>query len=144
MKAKKPFVLLLSISVLLVMSGSFLAVADDAGGAATPTPCESPNGCVDCHVNPDKDGNDNSLPTVLEGIENHSKYVKMIKVVPDDCKKCHKEGNEKAGSLSVVIHKTHFGEGNKFAADYGGDCRYCHSMDAAAGTVVVKSGKPKE
>jgi len=101
---------------------------------------DRPNGCVDCHkkISADKDY---SIPAELAKVDGHPKVNKIVKVVPKDCMKCHKEGR-KSGPIGPIVHEKHFENPseNHFVKKYGGDCLNCHSLDLKTGVMSVKSG----
>ncbi len=101
---------------------------------------DHPNGCVSCHVNvgPNKDYR---LNAELAKNPKHPKIDKVVKVVPNDCAICHKEG-AKVGVLSLIAHKNHYANAkeNAFVTNYQGACLNCHSLDPATGAMTVKSG----
>ncbi len=99
-----------------------------------------PNGCVDCHVKVD-DEKDYRLPAELKHVEKHPQIEKIVKIVPNDCLKCHKEGT-KPGDFNSVIHKIHFSnpQENHFVLHYNGDCLNCHKLDMNTFKMGVKSG----
>jgi len=84
-----------------------------------------PNGCISCHVN--ANDVDMTIPTLLAA--NHPKHPKVssMKMIPDDCGKCHKKG-AKYGELSELMHKTHDMESSKFKTEMNGNCTSCHIM----------------
>lgn len=101
---------------------------------------QHPNGCVDCHVKV-SDEKDYRMPAELKNIEKHPPVEKLVKVVPNDCLKCHKEG-AKAGAFNQVIHEVHFSnpKENHFVSNYKGDCLNCHTLDMNTYKMSVKSG----
>lgn len=97
-----------------------------------------PSGCVSCHIKlPDKDVR---LNVMLAKVGKHPNITSVVKVVPTDCAKCHKEGS--ARSLSVSSHKMHFQNPTKseFISKFGGQCLNCHKLDAKTFKMSVKSG----
>jgi nitrate reductase cytochrome c-type subunit len=84
---------------------------------------------------------ENLLTLEMEQLAKHPKVDKVVKVVPNDCLKCHKEGT-KSGSLSDLTHKNHFGNPaeNYFVTTYKGDCLNCHTLDMNTFKMGIKSG----
>jgi hypothetical protein len=101
---------------------------------------EHPQGCVDCHVKV-SDDKDYRLPAELAKVEKHPPIEKIVKVVPVDCLKCHKEGS-KGGPLNLITHKKHYQNPseNHFISNYNGDCLNCHILDMSTFKMGVKSG----
>jgi hypothetical protein len=126
--------------LLFIMVTSFIAVTLALGAdlpklAGITVKDVRPNGCVDCHVK------DTSMPAKLKNVEKHPPVEKIVKVVPDGCNMCHKEGS-KTGSLNMVTHKQHFSNPNtnEFITNYKGDCLSCHVLDMNTFEMKVKSG----
>jgi hypothetical protein len=99
-----------------------------------------PNGCVSCHVVL-PDGMDKRLNAVLDEV-GHVSIRNKVSVVPGDCIKCHRTVDGPA--FSQLIHMAHVREPEKnvFVSRFGGDCRHCHAVDPATGSVSLKTGKP--
>jgi hypothetical protein len=99
------------------------------------------HGCLDCHANPGANGKNMLLPPLLKAMTavKHADVAKLVKLVPTDCAKCHKEGATKGGSLASMAHKAHLtGSDSPFIA-LGGTCMSCHALDPKTGRINVKS-----
>jgi hypothetical protein len=143
MKAsKKVFYVLIMFTAVFAftLAGSILVADEIAALPGVTVDDDRPNGCVDCHVKVD-DERDYRLNVEVAHVEKHPPVDKIVKTVPDDCMKCHKEGS-KAGAMSEVSHKSHFtkGKDNHFVSHYSGECLHCHSIDLGTGVIGVKSG----
>ena len=139
---KKAFYVIVMLAALFTftLAGSILVAEDIAALPGITVDDDHPNGCVDCHVKVN-DERDYRLNVGLKQIAKHPPIDKMVKKVPDDCMKCHKEGS-KAGAMSDVLHKSHFSKGKEshFVSNYSGECLHCHSIDLGTGVMGVKSG----
>ena len=137
------FIVVLSVFTVFLMAQDKPA----AKSAVVPlpgitTPDKQPHGCVDCHVNPGADGKDHRLPEELKALKvKHADVAKVVKVIPVDCGKCHKEG-ARAGTVAAFAHKHHLGAPTTAFIAQGGSCLSCHALDAKTGMVNVKSGAP--
>ena len=107
-------------------------------GVAKMTKDPFPNGCVSCHTKL-PDGRDLRLPAALKMVPGHPNVASIVKTVPADCKKCH-AGDSRA--LSMVVHKMHFGKGDKseFVQKFGGSCVACHRFNPKTNRMDVKTG----
>ncbi len=97
-----------------------------------------PQGCVSCHV---KSGSsDLRIPSYLKSVKDHPDITTLVKVVPDDCIKCHKEGGV-AKPQNQIDHLAHFSNPDKnfFVTGFTGSCLNCHALDAS-GQMKAKSG----
>ena len=139
---KKAFYVIVMFAAVFTftMAGSILVAEDIAALPGVTVDDDHPNGCVDCHVKVDEE-RDHRLNVGVKQFEKHPPIDKMVKKVPGDCMKCHKESS-KAGAMSDVLHKAHFSKGkeNHFVSHYNGECLNCHSIDLATGVMGVKSG----
>ena len=122
------------------MAGSMLVAEDIAALPGVTVDDDYPNGCVDCHGK-SNDGGQVLINAALKNVKKHPPVDKMVKKVPDDCLKCHKEG-AKSGAMREFTHKTHFSKGKDslFVSNYNGECLNCHSIDLGTGAISVKSG----
>jgi hypothetical protein len=135
--------LLIPLVVIGVVAAVLFLVAADNNKPFLPgitVTDEHPNGCVDCHKN-QGEGRDYRLNAELAKVSGHPKIDSIVKTVPDDCLKCHREGT-KAGPLNLITHKDHYRNAaeNSFIKFYQGACLNCHSVDTATGVMTVKSG----
>ena len=99
-----------------------------------------PNGCVSCHV---KGETDFRLNVLLANI-GHGRGGERTLEIPVGCNRCHAtDGSGNAASISKLVHSVHYENPNEnaFVTKYSGDCRNCHSMDAAAGYGSIKVGE---
>lgn len=125
------------VATLLILTAAGTPLALPGINAKDPYP----QGCVDCHT---KDGN-RLLPNMLKVSKNmktgHPDIAALVKVVPTDCAKCHKEGGL-ARAINQDTHLTHFSnpQANAFLTDYQGQCLFCHTLDFKTGTMNVKTG----
>jgi hypothetical protein len=141
----KPIKRINIVIVLTLVLSVFFFVTNVWGGEVTPlsgitVPDEYPNGCVSCHVKV-SDDKDLRLIAVLKKVEKHPAIEKMVKTVPSDCLKCHKEGS-KAGLFNLITHKNHFSnpQENAFVSNYKGNCLACHTLDKNTFIMSIKSG----
>jgi hypothetical protein len=142
---RKPVKLITFFIVLTFVLSVPFFVTNVRGGEVTPlsgitVADEYPNGCVSCHVKV-SDDKDLRLIAVLKKVEKHPAIEKMVKTVPSDCLKCHKEGS-KAGLFNLITHKNHFSnpQENAFVSNYKGNCLACHTLDKNTFVMSVKSG----
>jgi len=123
-----------------------------------------PNACVDCHLNFPERGLDVRLSTILESwreesaphaqraaqsvaprelrIEGrHPDVTGLLESIPEACISCHGQNEATAPQFAKLIHVLHLvgGEENHYIAEFQGNCRNCHKLDAAAGRLVVPS-----
>lgn len=93
-----------------------------------------PNGCVSCHTG------QHTLNKDLAAAK-HKNVDAKTKVVPTDCKSCHKADGD-IDSLAQMAHLVHYADGEKseFVREYGGQCLHCHAIDLKTGDAKVKSG----
>lgn len=93
-----------------------------------------PQGCVSCHTG------EHTIDRMLAALK-HRKIDDKVKVVPNDCKTCHKPGGD-IDPLAQMIHMAHYGDGpdSEFVTHHGGLCLNCHALDRYTGEVTVKSG----
>jgi len=133
------YVLLMPFVMVILFAGALWA-ADITPLAGITVDDQHPNGCVDCHVKVN-DEKDYRIPAELKHVEKHPPIEKIVKIVPNDCLKCHKEGT-KPGAFNQVIHKVHFSnpKENHFVAHYNGDCLNCHTLNMNTYKMSVKSG----
>lgn len=130
-----------AIVALFTVSGSGLADQKAKPAPALPGITAKdpfPNGCVSCHViTPDH--RDMRLGPLLKTLK-HRNVDAVVKIVPNDCGKCHRAGTEKG--LEKQFHKMHFGKKEKsvFVTEFGGQCLNCHALDPTTGKMTVKSG----
>ncbi len=123
------------------ITGSVLLAEDLPALQGITVKDEHPNGCIDCHVKVDEERDYRLNIEVKKFEKKHPPIDKMVKKVPDDCLKCHKEGS-KSGALGEKVHKDHFSnpKENVFVANYNGDCLNCHTLDLNTGVMSFKSG----
>ena len=111
-----------------------------AGALSVAQADEYPDGCVSCHVQGEID---TRLNAVLSNV-GHGRGGERTLNVPTGCNRCHAtDGSGNAASISKLIHSVHYGnpEFNQFTTQYEGDCRHCHSMNAAVGIGSIKVGE---
>ena len=100
-----------------------------------------PEGCVDCHI--ETDDGDFRIATLLAE-KGHTRINEGGDQVPQGCAYCHSADDEgTASSIRTLMHMIHYEEpdDNLFVSESRSDCRHCHSLDSAEGTVGIKSGK---
>ena len=133
-------IVMLAAVFTFTLAGSLLMADDIPSLPGITVNDEYPKGCVDCHTKVGAN-NEDLLNVEVKKVAKHPPIDKIVKIVPDDCMKCHKAGS-KAGALSGVAHKVHFSKGKDsvFVTHYGGLCLNCHSIDLGTGVISVKSG----
>lgn len=121
-----------------------------------------PQGCVDCHKNQPEMNFDATLAPMLEkwktavppellelakkaatpGATVKGKHpdVSDVKLIPQDCVRCHKADSKMGPPMRRLAHLIHLsgGEKNHFIAYYGAQCTNCHKVDMATGAVTLK------
>jgi hypothetical protein len=131
------------------------------------TPDRTPHACVDCHVNVPERKVDYRLPSILAKWKNGAdpdifakakaaapagavltgKHpdVSWIKVIPDDCLKCHKRDSQQAPPFARLLHTIHLvgGKENHFLTKARGTCTSCHKLDQKTGAWHIGSGLAK-
>lgn len=119
----------------LLLLGSLLL----AGSPRVQAADEFPQGCISCHVVTEDKADKRLGPLLAEA--GHVPIKGKVASVPADCIACHAEKSDT--KFAVLIHQTHFAAPaeNVFVQHFGGDCRYCHVMDADAGEARLRAGK---
>jgi len=83
-----------------------------------------PNGCISCHFT-----ENSRIPVMLSNAYPNHPKVSSMKMIPNDCGKCHKKGF-KHGELSEIIHKTHdVKTENKTMDEIKEKCSSCHQIE---------------
>jgi hypothetical protein len=129
------------------------------------TPDKTPHACVDCHVNHPEKNMDYRLPSILaqwrKGADprilakakaaapegrtltgKHPDVAGQIKIIPDDCLKCHKRDAQMAPPFAKLLHTIHLAGGpeNHFLTMAKGTCTSCHKLDLKTGAWHMGSG----
>jgi hypothetical protein len=118
-----------------------------------------PGACVDCHgkerrisaavSNWSKKVDAQTLarmqPLLPKGVALRGKHPAITtKDIPGTCIKCHHATSTTPAAFSKMMHVIHLtGARNEFVAKFGGDCRHCHKLNEANGTMSVPSSPEK-
>jgi hypothetical protein len=75
----------------------------------------------------------------------HPDVSAMIKIIPDDCLKCHMRNSLMVPPFAKLLHAIYLvgGMENPFLAYYRGTCTNCHKLDQKTGAWHIGSGEAK-
>jgi len=158
-------------AVTLAVSAKDKAAASEVNLSDIPsitTLDKTPRACVDCHVNHPERNMDYRLPSILAQWKNgtdpkifkkakaaapegkilagkHPDVVGKIKIIPDDCLKCHMRDSKIAPPFAKMLHTIHLvgGKENHFLAMSKGTCTSCHKLDQKTGAWHIGNGEAK-